>query len=414
MILRDYQQRALANVAAEEQRDARVVALVAPTGAGKTAMGVEWAARRAGRGVWIAHRRELMGQARVALTASDVIADVVSVQSIDTNLSLPPAPWYVFDELHHYFGPPRWSQAIASARQGPALGLTATPERADGVALGNLADAIVVAAQPKELVAAGHLVACEVIAGPEQTKTLTENPVQAWFKYGGKRRAIVFCRDVDHARKVAQDFVESGVAAACVDGRDEEARVRAIEAHRAGKLQVLTSVQILTEGYDDPSIEVAIMARGFSSDGAWIQACGRVVRPFPGKKKATIIDLRGSVYLWGLPQDDRIYSLEGRAMRVKEGDGEAIRQCKVCQHIFRAVEYRDATCPGCGARAPGKPDPAVRRAQLAAVAATHTQETKRSVFRQLQQTARMKGFKPAWAAIQFKVRYGHWPRTADR
>jgi superfamily II DNA or RNA helicase len=152
------------------------------------------------------------------------------------------------------------------------------------------------------------------------------------------------------------------------------------------------------------------MARGFSSAGAWVQACGRVVRPFPGKTKAIIIDLRGSVYLWGLPDEDRSYSLEGKAMRIgADDDGASIRQCRVCQRVFRASEFKDAACPACGAMTKGKPDPAVRRETMARVLATHTVEDKRRKFAELRAVAAAKGYSHKWSVIQFKLRYGHWP-----
>jgi superfamily II DNA or RNA helicase len=320
------------------------------------------------------------------------------------------ASWVVLDECHHLYGTPLWSKTIAGARFKQTLALTATPERGDGAALGNLADAIVVAAQPRQLIADGFLVPCDVIAPAGFTRQMSEHPVTAWRKYADGKKAIVFCRDVKHAQQVADEFRDAGVPAGCVDGRmSEELRAERLAAHKRGELLVLTNVHVLTEGYDDPSVECCILCAGCSTAGAFIQRVGRIVRPYPGKTRATVIDLRGSVYLWGLPDEDRRYSLEGKAI-VSGGDvTEAIRQCKVCQRVFRAVEFQDATCPACGARSKGKPDPRVRRETMQKVLATHTVEDKRRKFGELIAVARARGYSHKWSIVQFKLRYGHWP-----
>ena len=409
-MLRPYQTLALACVAEAEGKGCRVVALVGPTGMGKTKTAVEWGASQRGNGVWIAHRGELLSAAekewRVPRVHYDSGCQFFSIQSLT---AIPISDWYVLDECHHYYGAPEWTARCQPARRGPTLALTATPERADGTGLGNLADAIVVAAQPRELIRDGWLVPSDVIAARAPTRTLTEHPVVAWQKHAEGRKAIVFCRDVKHARDTALEFVAAGIAAGCVDGGTLD-RGSVLALHAAGELTVLTTVQVLTEGYDDPTVGVAIMARGFSSAGAWIQACGRVVRPYPGKSRATIIDLRGSVYLWGLPDEDRSYSLEGRAMRIGTGDeGEAIRQCRVCQRVFRTVEYKDATCPACGAMTKGKPDPKVRREAISRVLSTFTVDAKRKKFAELRAMGKAKGYKHNWAVMRFKMMFGHWP-----
>ncbi len=407
---REYQSRALLEVSLRERCGASVVALVAPTGSGKTKMAVEWARRKIQEtgewGMWVTHRQELTDQA----WSNFAYAEKVRFRTIQSGL-LGHAAWYVLDECHHYYGAPEWTKRCEPARRGPTLALTATPERADGTGLGNLADAIVVAAQPKELIRDGWLVPSEVIAASRPTRTLTMHPVEAWQKHAGGRKAIVFCRDVKHAQDMADAFRDAGIPAGCIDGRlDSDLRAARLAAHAAGDLTVLTTVQVLTEGYDDPSVGCAIMARGFSSAGAWIQACGRVVRPYPGKTNAIIIDLRGSVYLWGLPDEDRAYSLEGRAMRIgSDAPEESIRQCRVCQRVFRASKFKDAACPACGAMTKGKPDPAIRREQIGRVLATFTAEAKRSKFHELVAMGRAKGYKHGWAVTRFKLMFGHWP-----
>jgi len=372
----------------------------------------EWVMQQNGVGVWVAHRGELLDNAAAGFPY--LWPDRLKFQMIQAR-ELPVADWYVLDECHHLYGTPLWSKRVEACRGKPTLALTATPERGDGAALGNLADALVVAAQPRQLIADGFLVPCDVIAPAGVTRQMSEDPVNAYQKHAPGQKAICFCRDVKHAQKVADDFRDAGIPAGCVDGRmPEELRAARLAAHRSGELLVLTNVQILTEGYDDPSVSCCILCAGVSSAGAFIQRVGRIVRPYPGKTRATVIDLRGSVFLWGLPDEDRVYSLEGKAISTGGDVTEAIRQCKVCQRVFRAKEYVDATCPSCGARSKGKPDPRIRREVMQKVLATHTQDDKARKLKELERISFVRGYKYGWVMKRFHLMYGHYPRKEMR
>lgn len=121
----------------------------------------------------------------------------------------------------------------------------------------------------------------------------------------------------------------------------------------------------------------------------------------------------GSVYEHGLPDQPRAWSLEGRPIRLTERE-EVLRQCPECQMIALAAEYRDSTCPFCGALIPGKADPRVERARMAAIRETHTAGKRREAYRALAATAREKGHKPGWAAMRFRSRYGRFPTEDER
>ncbi len=408
LTLRPYQQRALEGILNAHRTGARVVAAVGPTALGKTTIGAAWAAQQRGTGLFVAHRAELLDQARRAL--SGIACNFISIQSVDPDVGLPIADYYVLDEFHHFYGAPTWSKSVEPARRGPTLGLTATPERQTGEALGNLADALVVIAQPSELIRDGYLVPCDVIAGKSKTSHLTEEPVAAWKKYAPGTRCVVFCSDIEHAEKIAGDFNLAGIPAASIDGNlSPTLRKERLAEFRSGALTVLAACHILSEGFDQPSIESCIMARGFSSMCAWIQAIGRVVRPYPGKTRAICIDLRGSVYAFGLPEADRVYSLEGKAMRVKQDSGDAVRQCKKCARVFLAAQYGSGVCPGCGATSPGRTDPKIRREELAKIHAAEPMGVRAEFFRRMQALGRSMGYKPQFAAARYKSKYGSYP-----
>src|SRR4029078_8302340 len=69
-----------------------------------------------------------------------------------------------------------------------------------------------------------------------------------------------------------------------------EARAQALADFRAGRVQVLTNVGVLTEGFDDPGVSCVAMARPTRSEGLYAQCVGRGTRLHPGKADCLILD----------------------------------------------------------------------------------------------------------------------------
>jgi hypothetical protein len=103
---------------------------------------------------------------------------------------------------------------------------------------------------------------------------------------------------------------------------------------------------------DLPWAEVAMLARGVSHEGAYLQAVGRVLRPAPGKTEALLIDLPGACYRYGFPTDDRTYSLDGTPIR-RASAAPALSQCLQCGAVYPSAP----TCPECGWVRPAKVRP---------------------------------------------------------
>lgn len=381
MKLRPDQTRARELVRPEYRAGKRAVCLVAPCGAGKTVIAgsiMVDAAARGTRTLFLTDRRELLVQTAATLTrfgVSDLriigadgiestIAERVpgltlsddaalTIASIPTLAGprwrdrLPPAGFVIIDEAQHATAPRTWrylAEAYASAR---LLGLTATPFRGDDQGLGHVFDALVVGATVRELTDLGHLVPLRAWSPPEPPPSgrLAMSPLEAYQAHAHGRRAIVFANGREHAAAIAEDLRAGGVAADHVDGAMPVGQRDAVlAAWRRGDLRVVANHGVLVEGFDDPEVSVCILARRFGSTGAFLQAVGRVLRTFPGKTHATLIDLCGSVLLHGLPDLPRTYSLEGRA--ISRPDRLATRQCQACGSVFEAGPR---TCPTCGA-----------------------------------------------------------------
>lgn len=368
--LRDYQEAAIRALRREmtpapRGPGHRRVVLVMPTGSGKTrtaAALVSCAAAKGGRVLWLVHRAELVEQAAATLeslgltvgvvaasskrrTDADAICQVASVQTLvarDTHR--PPATLIVWDEAHHASEAAEcWAGLLDAYRDVPIVGLTATPERGDGAGLAGIFNGLVVGASVAALTAAGHLVPCEILRPAHQLEPgrVAQDPIAAYLAHGAGRQAILFARNVEEAQRYREALQAAGVRAECVTATTPDAdRAAVLELYRRGVVRVLTNVYVMTEGTDLPGAAVCILARGAGSAGIYLQMVGRVLRPAPGKTSALLLDLRGVSHQHGAPEDERLYSLDGRGIRLV---GE--RKCPVCSALLEG--YPCANCGYC-------------------------------------------------------------------
>lgn len=426
MKLRDYQEHAIEGARDCFRRGKRSVLLVSPTGSGKTVIGAEIARLhfgRAGQVVWLAHRIELVKQAvdklwKAGIQELGAIAAeggfnerapvvVCSIQTLLARPELrPQASLLIPDEAHHYLSA-EWSKLMQAYQGRPVVGLTATPQRPDGTGLDNMFDALVVVASTAELVEAGHLVPITVIGPPERLAgSDVVDPVAALAKHAPDRKAVVFASSVLHGRAIAAQL---GSDAAFIDGTTPAAeRAAILRDFDAGRLRVLVNVFVLTEGWDCPSVEVCVLARGCWSQAAFLQMVGRIRRPSPGKRGCLLLDCKGAVHQHGMPDDTRVFSLEGRPISLAKGL-PALRQCPKCGAVFRTRR----TCEPCGYVFPAPVIP-IRRSvdRLEQVDNVTPEASKRQFFRSQLALAAAENKKPGWAMHRFRWRFGYWPPAA--
>jgi superfamily II DNA or RNA helicase len=361
MTPRPYQTRALDSVRAQFRAGKRACLVVAPTGSGKTLLGSLMAqghVARGGRVVWLAHRKELREQGAIALRSlgldvghgganSSAPVQVCSIQALLRRREVPEGTLVVADEAHHMAEGNGWTDLIRAYIGAKAwiVGLTATPARADGQALHGF-DALVVAAQIRELVALGHLVPLKV-RRPEsflRKDTIAQNPVDAYLELARGRSAVVFAPHVKAAEEYASGFRGLGVQCEVVTGKTPtDLRYDVLYQFATAALCVIINVGVLTEGWDAAICDCVILGRGCGSPGLMIQMVGRGLRPFDGKTDCLLIDLRGVTHLHGRPDADASYSLSGEGIVLK-GAARGDRICKVC-----GIPLGDAlVCPECG------------------------------------------------------------------
>lgn len=345
--LRDYQRDALDRVYDSLSAGVQRPAVVLPTGAGKTVvfshLAREW---DKGRILILVHRDELATQTRNKIAAiaphlsvgivkagrDEVDADVIvgSVQTLrsDRRISrLMEISLVIVDECHHATADSYMSVlrnlGCFSKPGVPAIGFTATMDRSDKksakIGLGDVWEEIVFTRDILDMIGDGHLADprgvlvtidgmslsdVKVSRGDFSETSLSDmllsNDAQeivarAYVEHARERKGLLFAPTVKAAHAFAEALRAQGITTAVVHGSmpDHERRT-ALADFTAGRVQVLSNCMVLTEGYDEPSASVCVIARPTKSAALYQQMTGRVLRPYPGKTDALVIDVIGA------------------------------------------------------------------------------------------------------------------------
>lgn len=478
--LRPYQEKAISALRTRIAQGRRRLVLVAPTGSGKTVMAsamVKGATARGLRVLFLAHRKELIDQSCSKLALFEVPCGVlmaddprrddyhaVQVASVATLVrrlgKLPPANLIVVDECHHATSA-SYRKVVDAYPDAIVIGLTATPWRTDKQGLADIYEDSVLAASVRELMDTGALVEADYFAydAPDlhdvgmvageynqkdlalacNTSVLVGSIVREYEQHARGRSAIVFPVNIEHSKRLVDEFNAAGYAAEHIDCETPKAeRTSAMERFRTGALTILSSVGVLTEGFDAPRAEVCILARPTKSLSLHLQMIGRVLRPFAGKQRALVHCHAGNLLRHGFADDERSYALTATPDRVV-----AAHTCPACFNVFRALKA--GHCPNCGTliALPEERSNATARDQKEQVdgrrisadeirrmreggaradltdrqltrAARSTQAERYAEHKRLVAVAQQKGFKPGFVSHQFRQVFGVWPRITDR
>lgn len=445
VVLRDYQLRAVSEIRAALGRHKSVV-LCLPTGAGKTAIACEMIRRALARNyrcLFLAHRLELVEQARDRLASFGIAAGIIKAGFRETRdatvqvacvpslirRDFPPANLVIVDECHHGVSA-SFMAVIKHYRDADAwiVGLTGTAARLDGKPLAEAFDEIVAPVKTSELISAGFLIDPIVFAPPsisrkglhkrggdyslpelaERMVKLTGSITATWLERAAGLKTVAFAVNVDHSQRIAAAFTELGIKAAHVDGSMSTAeRSEVIRKLRAGDIDILSNCSLLGEGWDLPALQCAILARPTASLTVHRQQIGRVMRP-PGP--VIVLDHAGNHHCHGPVTDEIEWSLTGKAKRVP---GPGIRVCPEC---FANLPAGTPVCPRCGAELssadevepPGVENPGELTRFVAA-----SREDKAEWYRDVLRDASRIGRALGWARHMFRSRFGSWPRLRE-
>jgi DNA repair protein RadD len=385
-ILRTYQDDAAAAIRAAFAFCLRVL-FVLPTGGGKTVIFAYITAHAAAKGnriIVVAHRQEITDQISAALTAMGVahgriqpgypmtgdLVQVAMVQTLVRRLDAIPAPGLlVIDEAHHAVSD-TYAKVAAAWPNVRVLGVSATPERLDGRGLNEAFDRMVVGPDVRELIDAGYLASFRYLAPSTAIDMsrvrsfggdfniadlenaldqdgITGDVVRHYLKHLAERTALCFCVTVAHAEHVAIRFRDNGIPAASIDGTmGADERHALVNKLRDGDIRVLTSCEIISEGFDAPAVGGAILLRPTQSFALFRQQVGRCLRPKPDGSAAIIIDHVGNVFRHGLPDAPHEWSLDSkkRTQAERHQATAGCRTCKACNEVFPTGAGRDM-CP---------------------------------------------------------------------
>lgn len=354
MNLRDYQIGCV-DAVFKEWKEHTSTLLVMPTGSGKTLTAAEIIRRiQPKRTLWITHRDELVWQSKrtieqhTGLTVEIEMADLkadgllgnlnVVIGTVQTLTSVMPSGHtrmskfrpnefglVVCDESHHSVAP-SWKNTLNYFQQNKdlrILGLTATPDRADEEALGQVYEGVAHDIEILDLIKEGWLVDVEQLMVPvsgldyshvrttagdlnvtdlskitEREETaqrmcqpsleliwnlplhaLDNIPTEQWGAHctanGKPRRALMFCVSKVQAELSQEIFnrVVPGMANWVCDKTPKDTRRTLLREFSTGWPAVICNCDCLSEGFDDPGVEIIIMGRATKSRSKYAQFC---------------------------------------------------------------------------------------------------------------------------------------------
>ena len=313
--------------------------VVLATGLGKTWLAAFDSAKpEFPRVLFVAHREEILGQAlatfrrirpqaRLGLFTGDEKvpeADVLfaSVQTLARirhlgQFARDAFDYIVIDEFHHAAAA-TYRRILDHFTPRFLLGLTATPERADGGDLLALCgENLVYRCDVREAIRRRLLVPFHYFGVPDEvdyrnipwrsshfdeaaltqavaTRSRAENALGQWRRRAG-RRTLAFCCSTRHADFMATFFADAGVRAVAVhSGASSAPRTASLESLQRGDLDIIFSVDVFNEGVDLPTVDTVMMLRPTESRVLWLQQFGRGLRQAEGKSHLTVIDYIGN------------------------------------------------------------------------------------------------------------------------
>ncbi len=341
--LREHQEEALENLAKMREEGKTIALVQGATGSGKSAIGVLDAKSVGKRTLFLAHTKELVEQGasnfeklwsevtvgRFYENFHDTDTQIVcaSIQSIIRNLDLfkpDDFDYLIIDECHHASAK-SYTTILSYFKPAFTLGLTATPERADGEDLLEVFQNVAHKLDIKDAVEKGVLVPVRCIRVKtninladvringfkynsidlETTVVVPERNqliVDTYLEYVKNKSTVIFCTSVNHADTIAELLQKNGIKAESVSGKTENIkRKKILKDYENKQIQVLCACDLLNEGWDSPITEVLFMARPTMSKTIYMQQLGRGMRIHEGKEFLMVFDFVDNANMFNCP-----------------------------------------------------------------------------------------------------------------
>ena len=453
--LHEHQQRAVTMLRKSLGRGNTRPMMQAPTGFGKTVTAaaiVEGALEKGNKIMFVVPAISLINQtaekfiaqgiteigviqAQHEWTNPDKPVQIASIQTLARRdkRKLPFVQVVVVDEAHKWF---KFCEQWFKDWNGVIfIGLSATPWTKG---LGKHYDDLLIAATTQDLIDKGFLSDFRVfapshpdlsgvktVAGDYHEGQLAEvmgeskivsDIVLNWREKAEGRNTLCFAVDRAHARKIQRDFLSSGIKAEYIDAYTSvEDREEIEKQFHEGDVQVVCSVGCLTTGIDW-DVRCIILARPTKSEILFTQMIGRGLRTAEGKDYCLILDHGDTHLRLGFVTDIHHTKLDDGKHRASIGSKpkEALpKECPSCGILKPPKQHE---CLSCGFKPekqspvePGEGDLAELTRAQKRNNKNFTAEQKLRFFGELKQFAKIKGFKPGWAANKYRERFGVWP-----
>lgn len=352
--------------------------IMAPTGAGKTYLGLRIcneAIQRGKKAVFLCDRTTLINQtsevadrygipshgiiqAKHWRRRPDELLQIASIQTIAKREFWPQVDVLVIDEAHSTFK--AWTE-FAMNTEAAVVGLSATPFT---VGLGKIFSNLINATTMHDLTQNGVLVPMRIFschrpdmtgaetsggewtdrAAEERELKIVGDVVSDWQKYGDNRKTIVFGATIRHCEELCKQFINSGIMAAVfTSDTSTKDREELLKEYRKpnSHLKVLISVEALAKGFDVPDVGCICDARPLrKSLSTAIQMWGRGLRSSPetGKQDCHLLDFSGNIVRF-FEDFNEIYfnGLDS----LDSGD-------KLDKTVRTEEEFESKGCPKCG------------------------------------------------------------------
>lgn len=461
--LRPYQNDVVEQLRKAWREGYKAPCIVLPCGGGKSCILAEMARRTTQNGkrvLFLVHRKELVEQIIGTFCRWGVdmrYCDVMMVQTATRRCAVsakeaartPPdqadtgatrrcaklhRPDLIMTDENHHSLATSYRNIYEHFPDVPRVGVTATPVRLNGDGLGDVNDKLIIGVSAKWLIENNCLAPYDYYApnvadltglhtkmGEYVTtdiekamikKAVFGDVISYYTRLAGGKKAICYCASIKHSEAMAKSFCENGIPAAHIDGETPPAkRSEMIADFRSGKIQILCNVDLISEGFDVPDCECAILLRPTQSLTLYIQQSMRCMRYRSGKR-AVIIDHVGNYARFGLPDDDREWSLDKKEHKKREQQEEI--NTKMCPECFLAFQPPDkqgsaVICPHCGYVFPKQERKELSQEKcelhkIEGFTLKYDGPENCRTYSELMQYAERKGYKPGWAYYQAQRR----------
>lgn len=368
--------------------------LTLPTGAGKTVMMTEWAAKMAKQGkrtLIIVDREELVFQTDEnlqdvsimkagydklykpeALIHIVMLQTAYSRQKVLMDLDF---DYIFFDEVHQYYDGLMFKAITEAFPNAKVIGVSATPIDNKGYLLPGF-DECINDLQLQDLIDMGFLVKpnyyslsnysidlskIKITNGDFNIEELDNMMINferldkiysEWLKIAENRKTIAFCSSIKQAEATCNYFREKGVACACLHSKVNN-REEVLTALKIGAVKIVFNVGILVAGFNEPSVDCIMFLNPTKILRRYIQQAGRGLRLFEGKSDCLMLDFAGLTSIHGFCNDLRFYvpappEAEYKYKECPECGNilpKHIKKCDVCGYEFTTEEMITVSKP---------------------------------------------------------------------